>query len=134
MCFNERVEGRRWELSLHLKEKDWVCVWKRRPSWKGKAEHQEAEHCERERPEYQVIMFFFFFFLNIMLTWKILGVSEVSVLYKYIYIYIYRWEPNKQLYDEFSTRMLSVGLLKVSKWKKKNTTKSISRLYFLLSF
>ena len=28
------------------------------------------------------------YFLNIMLTWKIVRASEVSVLYIYIYIYI----------------------------------------------
>ena len=42
-----------------------------RRSWKGK-----AEHCERERLEYQVITFFFFFillFVNVVLTWKIVG-------------------------------------------------------------
>ena len=33
-------------------------------------------------------MFFFFFFLNIVLTWKIVGASKVSVIYIYIYIYI----------------------------------------------
>ena len=32
-------------------------------SWKGKAEHWEAKHRERERLEYRVIKFFFFFFL-----------------------------------------------------------------------
>ena len=30
--------------------------------------------------------FWFFFFLNIVLMWKIVGVSEVSVIYIYIYI------------------------------------------------
>ena len=85
LCFNERVEGRRWELSLRLKEKDWVWsgwvfVWKRRPSWKGK-----AEHCERERPEYGLLcVFFFFYFFNIVQSWKIMEISEVSVLYIYL--------------------------------------------------
>ena len=38
-----------------------------------------------------LILSFFFnlcFFFNIMLTWKIVGVSKVSVIYIYIYIYI----------------------------------------------
>ena len=35
-------------------------------SWKGKAEHWEAKHRERERLEYRVIKFF----LNVVLTWK----------------------------------------------------------------
>ena len=34
-----------------------------RRSWKGKAEHWEAEHHERERLEYRVITFFFFFLM-----------------------------------------------------------------------
>ena len=37
-----------------------------------------------------LVLFFFlvyvFFFLNIVLTWKIVGVSKVSVIYIYIYI------------------------------------------------
>ena len=61
-----------------------------RRSWKGKAEHWEVEHCERARLEYQVITFFFFFFvcrvyyvffffillfINVVLTWKIVGIA-----------------------------------------------------------
>ena len=38
-----------------------------------------------------LFLFFFciyaFFFFNIVLTWKIVGASEVSILYIYIYIY-----------------------------------------------
>ena len=59
-----------------------------------------ANHHERERQsivkgkafEYRVYyvfwLVFFFFFLNIVMTWKIMGVSKVSVIYIYIYIYI----------------------------------------------
>ena len=86
LSFNERVEGRRWELSLRLKEKDWVCVWKRRPLWKGNAEHHEVEHCERERPEYRVIMYYVLLLLFFLLTWKIVKTSKVLVIYIYIYI------------------------------------------------
>ena len=36
----------------------------------------------------KALFWFFVFFINIMLMWKIVGVSKVSVLYIYIYIYI----------------------------------------------
>ena len=57
-----------------------------------------ANHCERERKsivkgkafEYRVYhvfwLVFFFFFFSIVMTWKIMGVSKISVIYIYIYI------------------------------------------------
>ena len=58
-----------------------------------------ADHCEREWHslcffECRVYYVFFFFlvllllFFNVVLMWKIVGVSKVSVIYIYIYIYI----------------------------------------------
>ena len=35
----------------------------------------------------KALFWFFVFFINIMLMWKIVGVSKVSVIYIYIYIY-----------------------------------------------
>ena len=71
-----------------LKEGDGsrVCVWRRKIEFDlAEFVFEKEDHRESEKPEYRVIKFFFF---NIMLTWKIVRVLKVSVIYIYIYIYI----------------------------------------------
>ena len=48
-----------------------------RASHKGKAEHRVLEN-------FYYVFFFYVFFFNIVLTWKFVGASKVSVLYVYI--------------------------------------------------
>ena len=59
----------------------------------GASRRREDKACilEKEKPEHRVrvleklyFIYIYIFFFNIMLTWKIVGVSEVLVLYKYI--------------------------------------------------
>ena len=48
---------------------------------KGKGSLRERE---RQSRDFKKFYYVFFFFLNIMLTWKSVGASKVSVLYVYI--------------------------------------------------
>ena len=57
-----------------------------KPSWKGETEHREMESLWVSSLLRFLVGFFFFF--NIVMTWKIMGASKVSVIYIYIYIYI----------------------------------------------
>ena len=52
------------------------------------AEHQEVEHCERERPEYRVITFFFFFFFFFKYCADVENCGSFRG-FDFIYIYIY---------------------------------------------
>ena len=56
-----------------------------RALWKGKAEHREADIVKVKGCLLLRFFFLFYvFFLNIVLTWKFVGASKVSVLYIYI--------------------------------------------------
>ena len=77
-----------------LKEGDgsWVCVWRRKIEFDlAEFLFEKEDHHERERQSIVkgkglsmgYYVFFFFFFLNIVQSWKIMEVSEVSVLYIY---------------------------------------------------
>ena len=61
----------------------------------GLIEEELVEEGREEMAEHRVlenfyyVFFFCFIFFNIVLTWKFVGASKVSVLYVCVYIYIY---------------------------------------------
>ena len=83
---------------LGFREPVWPLAWLREREWqssgKGKAESG-----------FKMVLLCFFFFFNIILTWKFVGASKISVLYIYRLVAnpYNAWKNTKYIYKIYIT-------------------------------